>query len=123
MKTWKTDEKAGKIRLGKVSEKLNDLQIKQMQRKAFQNEQIAAILSSIRKQERMYIVHGTQDTVGEENMDTLVQGGEKERQELENKKVQLLEERSRMNEAHLKEEETLWLQISNAEEMESLKQY
>ena len=121
----KAAEEAGKIKLGKACEELNDLQIKQILLEASQKEQLAALLSSDRKQGRMSMEHGTRllKKTLEETVSTLVQEGDRERQELEERKLQLWEENEQMIEEHFKEEETLRLQISNAKEMERLRQY
>ena len=55
----KAAEEAGKIKLGKACEELNDLQIKQILLEASQKEQMAALLSSDRKQGRMSMEHRT----------------------------------------------------------------
>ena len=116
---------AGKVKLGKACEELNDLQIKQILLEASQKEQMAALLSSDRKQGRMSMEHRTRllKKTLEETVSTLVQEGDRERQELEERKLQLWEENEQMIEEHFKEEETLRLQISNAKEMERLRQY
>ena len=111
-------EEVWKAKLGETNKQLVDLRIQQLQLVAAKEEKAAAKFNLEKKQAKLEMEHRAASLreTHNENLARLVQLGEEERQEIEEKHMRLLEEREKMMVEHLKEEEMLQVQIAAAKQ-------